>query len=46
MPVLEASAAETAPVIIRIMVSMLVPNILQSDNGGEFLGETIKAVNR
>jgi len=40
------TAAEIAPVVIRIMASMLVPNILHSDNGGEFLGETVKAVNR
>ena len=39
------TAAEIAPVVIRIMSSTLVPNILQSDNGGEFLGETLKAVN-
>ncbi len=40
------TAQEIAPVVIRIMASTLVPNILQSDNGGEFLGETLKAVNR
>jgi hypothetical protein len=40
------TAKEVAPVIIRIMASTLVPSILQSDNGGEFLGETVKAVNR
>eukprot|EP00804_Cyclotella_cryptica_P017140 CCRYP_003367-RA/>CCRYP_003367-RA protein AED:0.05 eAED:0.02 QI:0/-1/0/1/-1/0/1/0/72 len=40
------TAAEVAPVVIRIMASNLIPNILQSDNGGEVLGETIKAVNR
>jgi hypothetical protein len=40
------NAAEIAHVVIRIMASTLVPNILQPDNGGEFLGETLKAVNR
>ncbi len=40
------TAQEIAPVVIRLMASTLVPNILQSDNGGEFLGETLKAVNR
>ena len=40
------TAQEIAPVVIRIMASTLVPNILQSDNGGVFLGETLKAVNR
>eukprot|EP00804_Cyclotella_cryptica_P010559 CCRYP_018798-RA/>CCRYP_018798-RA protein AED:0.45 eAED:0.45 QI:0/-1/0/1/-1/0/1/0/94 len=42
----EKAAAEVAPVIIRIMASTLVPSILQSDNGGEFLGETVRVVNR
>eukprot|EP00804_Cyclotella_cryptica_P005151 CCRYP_018678-RA/>CCRYP_018678-RA protein AED:0.38 eAED:-0.87 QI:0/0/0/0.5/1/1/2/0/308 len=42
----DKTAAEVAPVVIRIMASTLVPNILQSDNGGEFLGETLSAVNR
>eukprot|EP00804_Cyclotella_cryptica_P004655 CCRYP_019463-RA/>CCRYP_019463-RA protein AED:0.36 eAED:0.31 QI:0/-1/0/1/-1/0/1/0/28 len=28
------------------MASTLAPSILQSDNGGEFLGETLKAVNQ
>jgi hypothetical protein len=28
------------------MASTLVPSILQSDNGGEFRGKTLKAVNR
>eukprot|EP00804_Cyclotella_cryptica_P001560 CCRYP_003764-RA/>CCRYP_003764-RA protein AED:0.06 eAED:0.01 QI:0/-1/0/1/-1/0/1/0/69 len=36
------TAAEVAPVVICIMASNLIPNILQSDNGGEFLGETIR----
>eukprot|EP00804_Cyclotella_cryptica_P006319 CCRYP_010160-RA/>CCRYP_010160-RA protein AED:0.43 eAED:0.43 QI:0/0/0/0.5/1/1/2/0/569 len=40
------TAAEVAPVVIRIMASTLIPNILQSDNGGEFLGETVAMVNR
>eukprot|EP00804_Cyclotella_cryptica_P013319 CCRYP_019812-RA/>CCRYP_019812-RA protein AED:0.05 eAED:0.05 QI:0/-1/0/1/-1/1/1/0/72 len=40
------TAAERAPVVIRIMASTLIPNILQSDNGGEFLGETLEMVNR
>ena len=40
------TAAEIAPVVIRIMASTLIPNILQSDNGGEFLGETVAMVNR
>ena len=39
------TSQEVAPVVIRIMASTLVPNILQSDNGGEFLGDTLKAVN-
>eukprot|EP00804_Cyclotella_cryptica_P016783 CCRYP_002076-RA/>CCRYP_002076-RA protein AED:0.38 eAED:0.37 QI:0/0/0/0.5/1/1/2/0/315 len=42
----EKTAAEVAPVIIRIMASTLVPSILQSDSGGEFLGETVRVVNR
>jgi hypothetical protein len=28
------------------MASTLIPNILQSDNGGEFLGETLAMINR
>ena len=40
------TAAQIAPVGIRIMVPTLVPNILQSDNSGKFLGETWNAVNR
>jgi hypothetical protein len=40
------TAVEIAPVVIRIMASTLIPNILQSDNGGEFLGETLAMVNR
>jgi hypothetical protein len=40
------TAAEIAPVVIRIMASTLIPNILQSDNGGEFLGETLAMINR
>eukprot|EP00804_Cyclotella_cryptica_P026201 CCRYP_009787-RA/>CCRYP_009787-RA protein AED:0.05 eAED:0.02 QI:0/-1/0/1/-1/0/1/0/72 len=40
------TAAEIAPVVIRIMASTLIPNILQSDNGREFLGETLEMVNR
>ena len=40
------TSAEIAPVVIRNMASALVPSILQSDNGGEFLGKTLKAVNR
>jgi hypothetical protein len=42
----EKTAVEVAPVIIRIMASTLVPSILQSNNGGGFLGKTVKAVNR
>eukprot|EP00804_Cyclotella_cryptica_P007981 CCRYP_016015-RA/>CCRYP_016015-RA protein AED:0.24 eAED:0.20 QI:0/-1/0/1/-1/0/1/0/44 len=40
------TAAENVPVVIRIMASTIVPSILQSDNGGEFLGETLQAVNK
>eukprot|EP00804_Cyclotella_cryptica_P019759 CCRYP_009665-RA/>CCRYP_009665-RA protein AED:0.39 eAED:-0.54 QI:0/0/0/0.33/1/1/3/0/338 len=40
------TAEEVAPVIKRIMASNLVPNVLQSDNGGEFLGETVKMLNK
>eukprot|EP00804_Cyclotella_cryptica_P031360 CCRYP_012179-RA/>CCRYP_012179-RA protein AED:0.10 eAED:0.28 QI:0/0/0/1/1/1/2/0/63 len=40
------TAVEVAPVVIRIMASILVPSILQSDNGGEFLGKTLRAVNQ
>ena len=39
------TSAEIAPVIIRIMASTLVSSILQLDNGGEFLGKTLKAIN-
>ena len=42
----DKTAAHIAPIIIRIMASTLVPCILQSDNRGEFLGETVAAVNR
>eukprot|EP00804_Cyclotella_cryptica_P022081 CCRYP_011568-RA/>CCRYP_011568-RA protein AED:0.04 eAED:0.00 QI:0/-1/0/1/-1/0/1/0/72 len=40
------TAAEIAPTVIQIMASTLVPNILQSDNGGEFLGKTVQAVKK
>eukprot|EP00804_Cyclotella_cryptica_P016781 CCRYP_002075-RA/>CCRYP_002075-RA protein AED:0.05 eAED:0.02 QI:0/-1/0/1/-1/0/1/0/72 len=40
------TTTEIFPIVIMIMVSTLVPSILQSDNGGEFLGETLKAVNQ
>eukprot|EP00804_Cyclotella_cryptica_P015879 CCRYP_006375-RA/>CCRYP_006375-RA protein AED:0.05 eAED:0.02 QI:0/-1/0/1/-1/0/1/0/72 len=42
----EKTAVAVALVIIQIMASNLVPNILQSDNGGEFLGKTVKVVNK
>jgi hypothetical protein len=41
----DKTAAHIAPIIIRIMALTLIPCILQSYNGGEFLGETV-AVNR
>ena len=42
----ETTVIEVALVIIRIMAYTLVPSILQSNNGGGFLGKTVKAVNR
>jgi hypothetical protein len=42
----DKTLAEIALVVIRIMASTLVLNILQSDNGGDFLGKTLKTVNR
>ena len=42
----EKRAVVIAPVAICIVASNLISNILQSGNGGEFLSETIKAVNR
>jgi hypothetical protein len=40
----DKTAAEITPVVIRIMTLTLIPNIIQSDIGGEFLGETINAI--
>jgi len=36
----EKTAAQKAPIVNKSMSSMLVPNVLQSDNGGEFLRDT------
>jgi hypothetical protein len=39
-------AAETGPKVVRAMTHLPEYDILQSDNGGEFLGHTVKYVNK